>query len=395
MLREHPAAEPVRACPGTGPSQDRDRPRDDCDSLRPVDAVALRAEFPGLTETTYLNAGTCGPLSRAAVDAATELLRRGAQEGRAGDYMATMIELRDRQRAAYAGLLGAAPEDVALVTSTSDGVVRVLAGMSLGAGDEVLTAPDEHPGLLGPLSTLRERRGVEVRTAPFRELADAVGPRTRLVACSHVSWVTGEMRPEGLAALGPEVSVLLDGAQGVGAVPVDVGALGCDFYAGSGQKWMCGPVGTGMLWVSPEWRERLAPVGATWLNLADPHDPLASGPLGDARRHDASALAPEWSAASVAAHDVFAAHGWTEVHRRARTLASQLADRLRESGRTVAPRDATTLVSWEDPDPVTARERLAAERVIIRNLPGTSYLRASVGAWNDESDLDRLLAALG
>jgi L-cysteine/cystine lyase len=178
-------------------------------------------------------------------------------------------------------------------------------------------------------------------------------------------------------------------------VPVDVRALGCDFYAGSGQKWMCGPVGTGMLWVSPEWRERLPPVGATWLNLADPHDPLGSGPQADARRHDTAALAPEWSAASVAAHDVFAAHGWHEVHRRARTLASQLAERLRESGRTVAERDATTLVSWEDPEPEVTRDRLAAERIIIRNLPGTSYVRASVGAWNDEGDLDRMLAAIG
>jgi L-cysteine/cystine lyase len=97
----------------------------------------------------------------------------------------------------------------------------------------------------------------------------------------------------------------------------------------------------------------------------------------------------------VAAHDVFAAHGWHEVHRRARTLASQLAERLRESGRTVAQRDATTLVSWEDSEPEATRDRLAAERIIIRNLPGTSYVRASVGAWNDEGDLDRMLAAIG
>ena len=124
--------------------------------------------------------------------------------------------------------------------------------MDLGPGDEVLTAPDEHPGLLGPLTTLRDRRGVDIRAVPFADLADAVGPRTKLVACSHVSWITGSVRPSGLAAL--DIPVLLDGAQGVGAVGFSVGELGCAFYAGSGQKWMCGPIGSGMLWVAPEWQ---------------------------------------------------------------------------------------------------------------------------------------------
>jgi len=195
------------------------------------------------------------------VRASLDMLDRGASYGRGKEYVEAMIELRDRQRAAYAATLGADAADVALTTCTSDGVVRVLAGLELGPGDEVLTAPDEHPGLLGPLTTLRARRGVDLRAAPFGDLADAVGPRTKLVACSHVSWVTGAVRPEGLAAL--DVPVLLDGAQGVGAIGFDVAALGCAFYAGSGQKWLCGPIGSGMLWVAPQWREGLAPIGTT------------------------------------------------------------------------------------------------------------------------------------
>jgi selenocysteine lyase/cysteine desulfurase len=68
--------------------------------------------------------------------------------------------------------------------------------------------------------------------------------------------------------------------------------------------------------------------------------------------------------------------------------------RLAETGRVVSPRGNTTLVSWEDPDPPATRERLAEAGIIVRNLPGWPYLRASVGAWNDEDDLDRLLGAL-
>src|SRR3954452_6139403 len=363
-----------------------------CPSTVPaVDATSLRAEFPVLAERAYLNAGTCGPLPRKALHAIADVLARAAVEGRTRAYMESMLALRDRQRAAYAARLGAQPGDVALTTCTSEGVVRVLAGLKLGPNDEVLTAPDEHPGLLGPLGTMRDRRGVEVRTVPVADLAAAVGPKTRLVACSHVSWVTGAVRPPGLAELGPDVPVLLDGAQGVGAVPIDVAALGCSFYAGSGQKWLCGPVGTGMLWIAPDRGAQLAAVGATYINLAEPAKGLESPPHGDARSHDSPAISAEASAAAVTAHDVLADAGWDAVYARARELAARLADRLRESGRTVAPRGDTTLVSWEDDDPEATRDRLGGNGVLVRNLPGTPYVRASVGAWNDEGDLKRLL----
>jgi selenocysteine lyase/cysteine desulfurase len=357
-----------------------------------VDSAALRLEFPTLADVAYLNAGTFGPLPHAAVRATIDVIDRAAAEGRTREYYELRLELAERLRAAYAALLGAQPADVALTTCTSDGVVRALAGLDLGPGDEVLTAPDEHPGLLGPLGGLRARRGIEVRTAPFAELADEIGPRTRLVACSHVSWMTGAIRPVGLADA--DVPVLLDGAQGIGAVPTDVRELGCTFYAGSGQKWLCGPLGSGMLWIDPEWRERVAPLGTTYVNLAEPSAALESAPHPDARRYDAPAIAPETTSAALAAHDVLAAHGWEAIHARAADLAAGLADRLAAAGRTVAPRGHTTLVTWEDPDPEATRERLAAEGVIIRDLPGTTYARASVGAWNDQADLERLLAAL-
>ena len=89
-----------------------------------MDASELRAEFPVLQDRAYLNAGTCGPLPHAAVRASLEMLDRGAAMGRAKEYVDTMIELRDRLRVAYASVLGAEVADVALTTSTSDGVVR-------------------------------------------------------------------------------------------------------------------------------------------------------------------------------------------------------------------------------------------------------------------------------
>ena len=210
-----------------------------------------------------------------------------------------------------------------------------------------------------------------------------------------MSWVTGALAPAELAALPADVPVLFDGAQGAGAVPVDVEALGCAFYAGAGQKWLCGPVGTGMLWVAPAWRDRRP---GPRRDLPQPRRARAPASTRrrarDARRHDASAISAEASALAVAAHDVLADAGWDAVHARATSLAASLARALAERGRTVARRDATTLVAWEEPDPAAAVARLTEAGVALRELPGTPYLRASVGAWNDEDDLDRLLGAL-
>jgi len=357
-----------------------------------MDPATLRAEFPVLEQFAYLNAGTCGPLPRSAVTAAADVLAVAAERGRSHAYFEAMLEQRTRLRDVYAALLGAASEDVALTTCTSEGIVRVLGALALEPGDEVLTSDEEHPGLQGPLAAARDQRGIVVRAVPFAHIAEAVGPQTKLVACSHVSWVNGRI-VAGLTDLA-DVPVLLDGAQGIGAIPFDVGSLGCAFYAGSGQKWLCGPVGSGMLWVAPRWSERLPATGPTYMNLEVAGAGLDAVPRADAARHDASAQSAETSAAALAALDVLGAAGWQAVHERAAGLAAQLADSLTERGREVAPRDRTTLVSWKDPAPLATRALLAEAGVIIRDLPGTGLLRASVGAWNDESDLERLLSAL-
>ncbi len=356
-----------------------------------MDAAKLRAQFPVFERLAYLNAGTCGPLPGPAVGVAGKVLEESARSGRGAMYFEQMIALAAQRRAAYAALLGAEAADVALTTSTSEGIVRVLAGLELEPGDEILTSDEEHPGLLGPLSAARAQRGVTVRAVPFAQIADAVSPATRLVACSHVSWINGRLAPDMSAV---DVPVLLDGAQGVGAVATDVTTLGCDFYAGSGQKWLCGPVGTGMLWVSPAWTERLSATGPTYLNLENPAAGLDALPAAGARRFDTAAQSLEAAVAAATAFVLLAATGWDEVHERAASLAESLAQSLADSGRTVAARDRTTLVSWHDDDPAATKGRLAATGVVIRDLPGTGLLRASVGAWNDESDLERLLAGL-
>jgi L-cysteine/cystine lyase len=191
-----------------------------------------------------------------------------------------------------------------------------------------------------------------------------------------------------------EAPVLLDGAQGVGAVPVDVEALGCDAYAGSGQKWLCGPDGTGMLYVSSALQERLAVTSRHHNCFEDAGAGLDARLHDDARRFDAPALPAEASAFAVASLEVLEEAGWETVHARAREAAARLAAELERAGRAVMPRGETTLVSWSCDEAEAARDRLAARGVVVRDLPGRGLLRASVGAWNDESDLQRLLHGL-
>jgi L-cysteine/cystine lyase len=355
--------------------------------------VSLRSQFPVLERLAYLNAGSVGPVPRAAAEAATAELTDALENGRAGKaQFERAIGLADRLRTRIAGVMGCAPGELALTGATTDGVNTVLAGLELGPGDEVLTSDEEHPGVLAPLGLARRRRGVDVRTVPFEEVADEVGPRTRLVACSHVSWLTGRVADaEALAACG--APVLLDGAQGLGAVPVDVADLGCDYYAASGQKWLCGPIGSGYLYVREDRLEELSPAAAGYGTVSDPLQALELPLRAGAARFDAGFPAPETSAWALAALGVLEDEGMAELHERAADLADGLASELTGRGLTVAPRGRSTLVSWESAENEAEAARLSDERILVRHLPGTPYVRASVGAWTSEEELGRLLEA--
>ncbi|MFI4993815.1 MAG: aminotransferase class V-fold PLP-dependent enzyme [Solirubrobacterales bacterium] len=357
-----------------------------------VDPSGLRAEFPVLGELAYLNAGTDGPLPAAAVEATQAELELELAAGRAMAHFERRRELSDGLRAAYSRALRCDPQDLALTTCTTEGMGHVVMGLELAPGDEILTSDEEHPGLLGALAAARDIKGASVRTVPLARIAEEVGPATRLVACSHVGWVSGSFAPAALAEV--EVPVLLDGAQGAGAVDVDVTTLGCDAYAGAGQKWCCGPDGTGSLWVSPALRPRLAVSRRGYGNLADANEGLDAKPHEDGRRFDAPSLSAETVACALAAAEVLEGFGWPAVWERGRMLAARLAEMLAAHGFEVGPRGPSTLVSFTVADPEGDRARLAEQGVVVRNIPGRPWLRASVGAWNSEDDLERLVALL-
>jgi L-cysteine/cystine lyase len=355
-----------------------------------TDPTRFRNQFPVFERLAFMNAGSEGPIPARAAEAVQARLQVELHEGRGGrPNFVEVLELANRVRAQAAALLGCDVDEVALTGSTTDGVNAVVSGLELGPGDEIVTSDEEHPGLLAPLALAQRRRGVAIMSVPWDELAAAVGPKTRLIACSHVSWVSGRMLDApALAATG--VPVLLDGAQGLGAVPVDVRALGCDFYAASGQKWLCGPTGSGYLFVK---RERLDDLQVPWPgygSLADPQNPLSSAPREGAARLDLGFPAAIRSAWALASLEVFEEAGWDWVHQRGRNLAAQLAHALADRGLDVSARGPTTLVSWHADDADEQVERLSEQGVVVRHLPGRGLIRASAGAWSSEEDVERL-----
>src|SRR4029453_6172969 len=299
------------------------------------------------------------------------------------------IQRIDELRERAAKLLGATQGDVALTGATTDGVNAVLHAIDLGRGNEILTSDEEHPGVLGPIATARDTRGVSVRVVPFKDLPDEIRPETRVIVTSHVSWATGQvMDTAPLATSG--ALVVLDGAQGLGAGPVDVRALGCDFYAASGQKWLCGPGGMGYLYANPELVPSLPAPWSGYHAMEWSEQALVPALPPHARPPTTGFPVPqhvEWSHASL---NVLEEAGFDAVFERAIAQAAHLVGLLRERGVEVAPRGASTLVSFEVPDPEAFAQRAAADGVVIRFLPGRPWARASVGAWNIEDELVRL-----
>jgi L-cysteine/cystine lyase len=352
-----------------------------------------RALFPVLERFAYLNAGTLGPLSRPTLAAMEERLRFDQEQGRGGHgWFRTVLELRGRVREQLAALVGASPAQMALTGSTTDGCNSVLSGLQLGPEDEVVTTDSEHPGLLLPLNVSGAR--VRVAEVSGRPAADALAtilscitPRTRLLALSHILWTTGQVMPVQELKRQSGLPVLVDGAQSVGAIPVGVGEL--DYYTVSCQKWLCGPDPLGALYVRDP--EQLA-VGlpSSFAQKSLERDGTFV-PADGAARFDSGWL----SAPSLAGLEAALASAPEWRFERAAEMAERCRGALRDRSELVADGGESTLVSFIPAgDAATAAARLYDAGVIVRDLPGTGWLRASCGWWTSGDDINRLVGAL-
>ena len=249
-----------------------------------IDLPRLRAGIPALTNSIYLNTGTFGPMPTVVADEIRRAYGEIEQQGTFSPAIFWQMELEgfEAVRGQVAALLHAQTAEIALTRNVTDGINIVLHGLDWQAGDEVILTDHEHPSGTVPWLALAERAGVQLRWLELVDDADEIvarferllGPRTRLAQLSHVSCLTGLRLPiERLCALARQAGVLtlVDGAHAEGQFAVDVAALGCDFYAACGHKWLLGPQGVGMLFVREDLVEVLRPMWLGW-DVAQPFD---------------------------------------------------------------------------------------------------------------------------
>ena len=369
----------------------------------------VRSGMPSARRAVYLNAGTWGPLPTRAADAMRARVDDVETRGRIGSAgYAEFQRIREDARSALAEAMTTDASRIALTHSTSGGLNLVLGGMTFAEGDEIVTTDNEHPGLLEPLAALERRYGIVVRVAEVLHGADAlaavsalIGPRTRAVALSHVLWANGRVLPLAeisAAAHAAGAIVLVDGAQGTGAIQVDPAALGVDAYAGPGQKWLCGPNGVGFLWLAEGFEERIEVAVPSYYtrDYRSEGQPFWPG----ARRHDGASMSSACLAGLTAAvgfrRELV---GWAEgaaqmAAVRARCvelLADVPAVTIQADSEGAGPLVAFTVAGRSADDVVAALEGAG---VLARSLPGLDWVRVSIGYWVSDSDLERLGTAL-
>src|SRR5580704_12428854 len=225
---------------------------------------AVRAEFPALSNWTYLNSATFGQLPRRAVEATARHFEH-RDELACGDFL-SWYDDADRIRGKIASLIHASADDIAFSANASSALGLVAGGLDWRRGDNVVTLSDEFPNCLY-LPALVESRGIEFREVPWERFYESIDERTRMVALSEVNYSNGFRPPlEEISRFLRERGVILfvDGTQSVGALEFDVRKLQPDVLAVHGYKWLISPTGAGFVYVAPHLRPHLPPREVGW-----------------------------------------------------------------------------------------------------------------------------------
>ncbi|MDX2230012.1 MAG: aminotransferase class V-fold PLP-dependent enzyme [Leptolyngbyaceae cyanobacterium bins.349] len=378
----------------------------------------LRQQFPGLQEKAYFNYGGQGPMPQTALDAIAQSFQKVQQTGPFSHAtLAWLTQEADQTRRAIAQELGVTHETITLTEDVSMGCNIALWGIDWRLGDHLLLSDCEHPGIIAAAQEIARRFGVEVTTCPLQEtlnqgdpvavVASHLKPSTRLVVLSHILWNTGQVLPlaEIVAAchtysIPRPVRVLVDAAQSVGVLPLNLAELKADFYAFTGHKWWCGPEGVGGLYVRPEALDTLHPTFIGWRSITSDATGQPTGWKPDGRRYEVATSAYPLYAGlrqAIAIHHQFGTA--SDRYQKICDLSARLWEKLTHLPgvtclRTTPPQAG--LVSFQLPGKSHAQlvRFLEARNSMLRTILSPDCVRACVHYFTLESEIDQLVAAI-
>jgi selenocysteine lyase/cysteine desulfurase len=355
--------------------------------------AVMRERFPILSRLTYLNSCSQGALSVDVREAYERYLRDWDELGSPWELW---VAKADEARAAFAGLVGAASEEVAVTTSLSAGVSTLASALSFdGERNRIAVSELEFP-TVGQIWHAQEARGAEV--VHVSDWEREIDERTLLVSLTHVSYRTGERLPvEEITRVAHErgALVLLDAYQSAGTVPLDVRALDVDFLAAGALKYLLGSAGLAFLYARRGLIAGLRPTTTGW--FAD-EDIFAM----DDRDYSPAQTAARFQAGTPPVPSIYAGVAGIELARKAgvertaahvQSLTQQLADGVRELGGTVVTPDRRgALLCVASSDPGALVDRLTGEGVVSSWRDRS--IRLSTHFYNDEQDIAAALRAL-
>jgi L-cysteine/cystine lyase len=374
--------------------------------------ISHRQLFPALVNKSYFNYGGQGILAQPTLTAIVEAFEYVQRSGPFGIRVnAWTNQVAQQARQQLAKLLNVDAGNISLTENVTVGCNIALWGMPWQAGDHILLTDCEHPGVVAAVQEIGRQYGVTSTMAPLLTAPDAAAlifeqlqPTTKFVVISHVLWNTGQILPvaeimQAVKTYNPEIRVLVDAAQSVGMMPLNLTEMGVDFYAFTGHKWCCGPEGVGGLYVSNEARSALRPTFIGWRSL-DYESAAGGGLLADGRQYEVATSAyPLYAGLVEALITQDRCAGMVDRYQQIQSLSAYLWQELNKLPGVkcwLPDAPASGLVSFQlaagGHDRVV--QKLETQGIFLRTIVYPDCIRACVHYLTTYEEIDRLLAAL-
>ena len=362
-----------------------------------------RAEFPVTENLIYLNHAAVAPLVRPAAEAMQRLAEDALRHGSIhyADWLATY----DGLRRAAARLINAVPEEIALLKNTSEGIATVAMGLDWNPGDRIVAFREEFPANQYPWQRL-ESKGVAITWLSATDSLDRIDEAARgakLLALSFVQYLTGyraDLNSIGEICRRRGAIFFVDAIQGLGAFPLDVRAAHIGALAADGHKWLLGPEGCAIFYISRALQDRVAPVEFGWTNTAGYEDygsrDMTLRP--DAGRYECGTLNTIGCYGLRASMEFLLEVGIERISPAVQALGDRIAHGVRERGYEVlgerTPANGAGIVSFRKAgvDSGSIMKRLREQKIITAERAG--WVRASPHFYILGEEIDAMLAGL-